>query len=244
MYFDRESWIGSDTTFEDDIESDLDTELYMMKHKLFCTQYNSDNDSVVSYEDENLILISRPSEYTLTMDGDDDDVIKGGNKDRTSKQRSKSTKQPDYSVLNPFDIWRDSSGSETDYESFPKLTPEELLYYEQFINTAENPNCQHPLALVYLINHFLTHSTPVGRQYYLNADEEGPEPSKILFKMFKHKVRSNPVLSLDLDDAFPSDQVTPPIAFQTSDETGRRREGTKKLVDDSSNKEELVLSFI
>ena len=175
-----------------------------MKHKLFCTQYNSDNDSVVSYEDEDIVLITRKSEYIIVSD----DTEFGRERKRMVKRKDKKTKQRSKQTQEV------NSDSETDCDTFHRLTSEEILYYLQFVNTADNPNCQHPKAFTYLLNHYLIDPTTfVPSQYYLDTVGSGPDPNRVI----RNALRRNRKDKFLLDQ----DTLTPPPNFQTEVLKGR-----------------------
>ena len=230
-----ESWADGDGTFQYEIESDLDTEIELMKHKLFCTQYNSDNDSVVSYEDENIVLLSRPAQYIITSDGEL--CEKGKAKERRVERKAKKKMKP----KNEPQIVESSSGSDSEYDTFHKLTKDEMLYYFQFVNTADDPSCQHPKAFTYLLNHYLLETpAPVNRQYYLNTFGMGPEPVQVIKNALLTKFKDNSLPSQDVG------KLTPPITFQTTDQ--RKRRGKQRESNDGSQRinelVEIPLSFL
>ena len=174
-----------------------------MKHKLFCTEYNSDNDSVVSYEDENIVLITRKSEYIIVSD----DSESGRERKRTVKRKSKKTKQSSKQTQEV------SSDSETDCDTFHRLTSEEIVYYLQFVNTADYPSCQHPKAFTYLLNHYLIDPTTfISSQYYLDTVGTGPDPNRVIRNALRRKHRDKFLLD--------QDSLTPPPHFQTEVQKG------------------------
>lgn len=182
-----------------------------MKHKLFCTEYNSDNDSVVSYEDEDIVLITRKSEYIIVSD----DTESGRERKRTVKRKGKKTKQKSKQTHEV------SSDSETDYDTFHRLTSEEIVYYLQFVNTADNPSCQHPKAFTYLLNHYLIDPTTfIPKQYYLDTDGTGPDPNRVMRNALRRKRKDKFLLN--------QDTLTPPLHFQTEVQKGRNKD-TQKL---------------
>ena len=204
-----------------------------MKHKLFCTQYNSDNDSVVSYEDENIVLLSLPSQYTIVSEDNELGEQGKGRERRVDRKAKKKTKQK----IEP-QVLESSSGSDSDYDTFHKLTEDEMLYYLQFINTADNPSCQHPKAFTYLLNHCLV-EFPVllNRQYYLNTFEMGPEPKQVIKNAYLTKL-NNKNLSQTAGN------LTPPVAFQTTD---LKRENQQGFIEDfqrPNEMEEIPISFL
>ncbi|KAI6652911.1 hypothetical protein LOD99_4297 [Oopsacas minuta] len=216
------SLVEADETFHKEIESDYASEIELMKHKLFCTQYNSDNDSVVSYEDENIVLITRPSEYTIVCDENDYYT------QLTRRPVKKKTKQNTKHKFKSGGL-ESSSGSETDCDTFHKLTNEELAYYFQYINTADNPSCQHPKAFTYLLNHCLIDpNTFLIRQYYLETYEMGPDPSAMMSTTIQKKRKND--ISFGV--------LTPPLAFQTVGIQNRTKY-EKEFVNEYSNNKDL-----
>ena len=226
-----ESWVEIDESFRYEIELDFDTEIELMKHKLFCTQYNSD-DSLASYEDENIVLLSLPSQYTITSD-DNEGQAKERRVNRKAKKKKKQEIEPQ--------MLDSGSSSDSEYTAFHKLTQDEMLYYLQFINRADNPSCQHPKAFTYLLNHFLIETpVPVNRQYYLDTLQMGPDPKQVIMNAFLAKFKN----SQSSQDA---GKIMPPVAFQTTDLKKRRAKQRDSSIDDfqrSNELEEIPLSFL